>query len=158
MKKPKPIRSVLDQTLRALEIDVPLKAHTIWRAWEEIVGKSLALHAQPRSIHNRILFINVSHSTWIQQLQFLKSTLIEKINAYLGESLIEDIRFKLGKISPPIPVAPNGHRWEDEKLDKKTLTRIETLIQKISDEETRKEFRELLIKGAKLEQARKKPK
>jgi hypothetical protein len=158
MKKPKPIRSVLDQTLRALEIDVPLKAHTIWRAWEEIVGKSLALHAQPRSIHNRILFINVSHSTWIQQLQFLKSTLIEKINAYLGEYLIEDIRFKLGKISPPIPVAPNGHRWEDEKLDKKTLTRIETLIQKISDEETRKEFRELLIKGAKLEQARKKPK
>jgi hypothetical protein len=76
----------------------------------------------------------------------------------LGEYLIEDIRFKLGKISPPIPVAPNGHRWEDEKLDKKTLTRIETLIQKISDEETRKEFRELLIKGAKLEQARKKPK
>ena len=72
---------------------------------KEIVGKSVALHAQPRSIHNRILFINVSHSTWIQQLQFLKSTLIEKINSYLGELLIEDIRFKLGKISPPIPTS-----------------------------------------------------
>ncbi len=156
MKKPKPIRSVLDQTLKSLEIDVPVKAHSIWRAWKEIVGASVALHAQPRSIHNRILFIDVSHSTWIQQLQFLKPTLIEKINAYLGEPLIEDIRFKLGKISLPISVAPNGHRWEDEKLDKKTLTRIETLIQKISDEETRKEFRELLIKGAKLEQHRKK--
>jgi len=156
MAKPRPIRSILDQTLRALEIDVPLKAHSIWGAWEEIVGKSVALHAQPRSIHNRILFINVSHSTWIQQLQFLKSTLMEKINAHLGEPLIDDIRFKLGKISPPIPVAPNEHRWEDEKLDKRTLTRIENLIQKINDEETRKEVRAVLIKGAKLELHRKK--
>lgn len=158
MKKPKPIRSVLDQTLRALEIDVPLKAHAIWGAWKEIVGESVALHAQPRSIHNRILFLNVSHSTWIQQLQFLKSTLIEKINAYLGEPLIEDIRFKLGKISPPIPDPARGHRWEDEKLDEKTMERIETLILKIEDEEVRKELREVLIKGAKLEQSRKKMK
>jgi len=158
MKKPKHVGSVLDGTLKALELDVPLKAHSIWGAWKEIVGESVALHAQPRSIHNRILFINVSHSTWIQQLQFLKATLIEKINACLGEPLIEEIRFKLGKISLPIPAAPDGHRWEDEKLDKKTLTRIDTLIHKINDEETRKELREFLIKGAKLEQARKQPK
>jgi hypothetical protein len=158
MKKPKPIRSVLDQTLRALEIDVPLKAHSIWGAWEEIVGKSVALHAQPRSIHNGILFINVSHSTWIQQLQFLKSTLIEKINSYLGEHLIEDIRFKIGKISPILPGPPKTHVLEDEKLDKGTLNRIEALVQKINDEETRKELREVLIKGAKLEQHRKKMK
>jgi hypothetical protein len=158
MRKPKPIRSVLDQTLRALEIDVPLKAHAIWGAWEEIVGKSVALHAQPRSIHNRILFINVSHSTWIQQLQFLKSTLIEKINAYLGEPLIEDIRFKLGKIAPPVPTSSPARVWQNEKLDKETLTRIEQLVQKIDDEEIRKELREVLIRGAKLEQLRKKMK
>lgn len=158
MKKPKPIRSVLDQTLRALEIDVPLKAHSIWGAWEEIVGESVALHAQPRSIHNRILFINVSHSTWIQQLQFLKSTLMEKINSYLGEPLIEDIRFKLGKIAPSVPTSSRSRVWQNEKLDKKTLTRIENLVQKIDDDEIRKELREVLIRGAKLEQSRKKMK
>ncbi|MGQ9647837.1 MAG: DciA family protein, partial [Thermodesulfobacteriota bacterium] len=158
MKKPKPIRSVLDQTLKSLEIDVPLKAHSIWHPWKEIVGESVALHAQPRSIRNRILFIDVSHSTWIQQLQFLKSTLIEKINAYLGEPLIEDIRFRLGKISPPTRVAPDVHRWEKEKLDQGTLTRIEELIQKIKDEETRKELREVLVRGAKLERSRNKTK
>jgi hypothetical protein len=158
MKKPKPIRSVLDQTLRALEIDVPLKAHAIWGAWEEIVGKSVALHAQPRSIHNRILFINVSHSTWIQQLQFLKSTLTEKINSYLGEPLIEDIRFKLAKISPPIPASSKTLPWQREDLDERTLKQIENLLQKIDDEEIRKELREVLIKGAKLEQSRRKMK
>ena len=156
MKKPRPIRSVLDQTLRGLEIDVPLKAHSIWGAWEEIVGESLALHAEPRSIHNRILFINVSHSTWIQQLQFLKSTLIDKINAYLGEPLIEDIRFKLGKISPPIPASSKALHWQGEDLDEKTLKQIESLLQKIDDEEVRKGLRDVLVKGAKLERARKK--
>lgn len=156
MKKPKPIRSVLDQTLRALEIDVPLKAHSIWGAWEEIVGESVALHAQPRSIHNRILFINVSHSTWIQQLQFLKSTLIEKINSYLGESLIEDIRFKLGKISPPIPTSPKTPSWQGEDLNKKTAKRIDDILERIADEEVRKGLRDFLIKSAKFERVRKK--
>jgi hypothetical protein len=158
MKKPKPIRTVLDQTLRALEIDVPLKAYSIWRAWEEIVGPSVALHAQPRSIYNRILFINVSHSTWIQQLQFLKSTLTEKINSYLGEPLIEDIRFKLGKIAPTPPSPAKNQGLEDEKLGQETLNRIEALVQKINDDETRRELREVLIKGAKLERHRKKVK
>jgi len=156
MAKPKAIRSILDQTLRSLEIDGPLKAHSIWRAWEEIVGKPVALHAQPRSIHNRILFINVSHSTWIQQLQFLKSTLIEKINAYLGEPLIEDILFKLGKISPPISASSKTLPWQGEKLDERTLKQIESLLQKIDDEEVRKGLRDVLMKGAKLERARKK--
>jgi len=158
MAKPKHIGSILDGTLRALEIDVPLKAHSIWRAWEEIVGKSVALHAQPRSIHNRILFINVSHSTWTQQLQFLKSTLIEKINSYLGEPLIEDIRFKLGKISPPVPTFPKARSWEGEALDKNTLRRIDDILQGIDDEEVRKGLREFLVKGAKLERAREKSK
>jgi len=158
MQKPKPIGSILQKTLKALEIDVPLKAHSIWGAWEEIVGKSVALHAQPRSIHNRILFINVSHSTWIQQLQFLKSTLIEKINAYLGESLIEDIRFKLGKISPPIPASSKALPWQGEDLDERTLEQIESLLQKIDDEEMRKGLRDVLMKGAKLERTRKRSK
>jgi hypothetical protein len=158
MAKPKPIRSILDQTLKELEIDVPLKAHSIWGAWEEIVGKPVALQAQPRSIHNRILFINVSHSTWIQQLQFLKSTLIEKINAYLGEPLIEDIRFKLGKISPPISASSKTLSWQGEDLDERTLKQIESLLQEIDDEEVRKGLRDVLMKGAKLERARKKSK
>jgi hypothetical protein len=158
MAKPKHIASIMDGTLRALEIDVPLKAYSIWGAWKEIVGESVALHAQPHSIQNHILFIHVSHSTWIQQLQFLKSTLLEKINTFLGEPLIQDIRFKLGKISPTLPGPPKTKVLEDEKLDRGTLNRIENLVQKINDEETRKELREVLIKGAKLEQHRKKVK
>ena len=158
MQKPKPIGSILEKTFKALEIDVPLKAHSIWAAWKEIVGESVALHAQPRSIHNRILFINVSHSTWIQQLQFLKPTLIEKINAYLGEALIEDIRFRLGKISPIIPAPSKTPDWRRQGLGEGTLKQIDNLLRKIEDQEVKKSLREVLIKGAKVEQHRKRGK
>jgi len=158
MAKPKHIGSILNGTLRALEIDVPLKTYSIWSAWRDIVGESVALHTQPRSIRNRILFIDVSHPTWIQQLQFLKPTLLKKINNFLGEPHIQDIRFNLGKISPPASTSSKAPVLKDETLDKGTLNRIETLVQKVDDEELRKGLREVLIRGAKLEQSRRKPK
>jgi hypothetical protein len=158
MKKPQPIHSILEKTLKALEIDVPLKSYSIWGAWKEIVGESVALHTQPRVIRNRILFIDASHPTWIQQLQFLKPTLLEKINAFLREPLIQDIRFKLGKISHSVPTSLKTHLLGDEKLDKAALNQIESIVQKIEDGDVRKGLREVLIKGAKLERYRKKSK
>jgi predicted nucleic acid-binding Zn ribbon protein len=155
MNKPQPLHSILEKTLKALEIDVPLKTYSILGAWNEIVGESVAEHSQPRSIRNRILFLDVSHSTWMQQLQFLKPTLLEKINAFLGKPLIQDIRFKLGKISRTMPASTKTHSLEDQKLDKATLKRIESLLEEIGDEEVRKSMREVLIKGAVLERSRK---
>jgi hypothetical protein len=149
MKKPQSIRSILEKTLKNLEIDVPLKTYSILGAWNEIVGESVGVQTQPRSIRNRILFIDVSHSTWMQQLQFLKPTL-------LGEPLIQDIRFKLGKISQTIPAPPKTPSLKDEKLDEAILNRIENLLQEIDDKEVRKNLHEVLIKGAKLERYRKK--
>jgi hypothetical protein len=158
MKKPQPIHSILEKTLKALEIDVPLKSYSIWGAWEEIVGDSVALQTQPRAIRNRILFIDVSHPTWMQQLQFFKPTLLEKINNFLGEPHIQDIRFKLGKISPPVQAPSKASVWQRENLDERILKQIESIVQKIDDQEVRKSLRDVLIKGAKLERHRKKSK
>ncbi len=158
MKKPKPIHAVLESILKGLELDVPLRSYSIWGAWKQIVGESVALQTQPRLIRNRILFVDVSHPTWMQELQFLKSTLLEKINAYIGEPYIHDIRFKLGKISPPLPTPSEGSTHEEEELGLETLKRIESLLQKIDDKDIRKNLQEFLIKGAKLEQYRKRMK
>ena len=156
MQKPQSLRFILEKTFKNLEIDVPLKTYSILGAWDEIVGESVAEHSQPRSIRNRILFIDVSHSTWMQQLQFLKPTLLEKVNAFLGKPLIQDIRFKQGKISPPPPALPKTPSLKDEKLDKATLNRIESIIQKINDQDLREIMRDVLMRGAQLERFKKK--
>jgi hypothetical protein len=158
MQKPQSIHSILEKTLKTLEIDVPLKTYSIMGAWKEIVGESVAAQAQPRSIRNRILFIDVTHPTWMQQLQFLKSTLLEKVNTFLGEPLIQDIRFKLGKIAPPPPTPSKPDTWRKEDLDEGTRKRIEDLLQKIEDGEVRRTLKDVLTQGAKLESYRKKSK
>jgi hypothetical protein len=157
MKKPQPIHSILEQTLKGLDLDGPMRSYSVWGAWKEIVGEPVALQTQPRSIRNRILLIDVSHSTWMQQLQFLKPALLEKINAFLGKPLIEDIRFRLGKITPPPPPSPSEEpKLKEGGLDQATIKRIERLVENMTDAEVKKGFRELLIKSAKLEQSRKK--
>jgi len=94
----------------------------------------------------------------MQELQFLKPTLLDKINNFLGEPHIQDIRFKLGKISQTESLPPKTNSLEDQTLDKATLNQIETILQKIEDQEVRKSLRAVLIKGAKLERHRKKSK
>jgi hypothetical protein len=156
MKKPQSIHSILEKTLKTLEIDVPLKTYSIVGAWNEIVGESVAEHSQPRSIRNQILFIDVAHPTWMQQLQFLKPTLLDQVNAFLGGPLIQDIRFKLGKVSVPSPAPSKSPSMEGEPLDQGTLDRIERVLQKIDDQEIKVRLRDILIEGAKLERTRSK--
>ncbi len=151
MEKPQPIRSILEKTLKSLEIDTPIKTHSIFISWEEIVGNPLAMQTKPRFIRNQILFLDVSNSVWMQQLQFLKPTLLEKINNFLGEPFIKDIRFRLGKISSSPHKQKKTPIWEDERVDQNTLKRIETVIAEIGDEGIRRSLREILIRGAKLE-------
>ncbi len=153
MKKPQPIRSVLENTLKGLEIDVPLKSYSILGAWNEIAGAMVAEHSQPRSIRNRILFIDVTHSTWMQQLQFLKPTLLEKVNTFLGQPLIQDIRFRLGKVLPSAPSPSCTDLRQQEDLSEDTLKRIEEVIQKIENREVRRALKDVLMKGAKLERS-----
>lgn len=156
MKKPLPLRSILEQTLKGLELEGPLKTYSILGAWKEIVGEPISIHAQPYAIRNRILFVEVSHSTWMQQLQFLKPTLLGKINAYLGEPRIEDIRFRVGKIHAAATPIPDRKEKKKEVLNRKTADQIERLIRNISDAEVRKGFKELFLKSALLEHSRKK--
>jgi len=158
MPKPTPLHSILEETLKSLGVNAPMKGYSIWGAWREIVGDSVASNAQPSAVRNRILFMEVSHPTWIQQLQFLKPTLLEKINGFLGEPLIQDIRFRLGKIPSSSPSSGKESPWREEELPLETLKQIETLLQRIEKGETRETFRDTLVQGAKLEQYRKRSK
>jgi predicted nucleic acid-binding Zn ribbon protein len=156
MKKPQRIGSILESTLKNLEVDGQIKAYSLWGAWKEIVGEPIAQQAQPQAIRNQILFVTVSHPTWVQQLQFLKTMLLDKINTYFGEPLIKDMRFRLGKPSSSPTSVEKAEMWKKEKLDEATLKRIESFLEKVQDGETKQVLKEVFIKGAKVARHRKK--
>jgi predicted nucleic acid-binding Zn ribbon protein len=98
MSRPAPLGTTLQQAMEAARIDVDLDAYRLWQQWEDVVGQPIAQNTQPEAIKGKLLLVNVSSAPWMQQLQFLKLELIEKLNEALGKDLVGDIRFKIGPV------------------------------------------------------------
>jgi predicted nucleic acid-binding Zn ribbon protein len=70
----------------------------IWAMWEEAVGKSIAGHARPSWIKNGCLRVIVSDSIWLQELEYVKETIIEKVNGKLGRNAVQRIDLRFGPL------------------------------------------------------------
>jgi len=102
----------LRDVLTRIDPDKHLRVFEVWNFWNEIVGEALARRAQPSGYRNGVLFITVAAHAWMQELQFMKRPLCERLNARLGSELIRDIDFVCGPIetpsSTPESVAPKS--------------------------------------------------
>jgi predicted nucleic acid-binding Zn ribbon protein len=98
MSSPAPLGTVLQQAMEASRIDIDLDAYRLWQQWEDVVGPTIAQNTRPEAIKGKLLLVNVSSAPWMQQLQFLKPELIEKLNETLGKEVVGDIRFKIGPL------------------------------------------------------------
>jgi predicted nucleic acid-binding Zn ribbon protein len=62
--------------------------------WAQVVDERVKKNTDPVKIKNRVLFVSTATPTWAQELNFLKSQIIKKLNDLAGEQAIVDIRFK----------------------------------------------------------------
>ncbi len=98
LKKSAHIGSVLNDVLKTLRPEADGGLVQVWRLWDDVVGKAIAENARPAAFKGKLLLVHVSSSPWVHQLQFLKREIIQKLNAALGQDLIEDIKFKIGTV------------------------------------------------------------
>jgi hypothetical protein len=68
----------------------------IWALWDKTVGTTISENARPAAFKGQLLIVNVTSSPWMQQLQFLKKDIIQKLNSALGKNLVQEIKFKIG--------------------------------------------------------------
>jgi predicted nucleic acid-binding Zn ribbon protein len=97
-KAPTPISNIINDILKKMppsKEDTTLK---IRAAWESSVGDKIIRHAAPISFNNKRLVVNVDNSMWLYQLGFLKEDILSKLKKSLGEDVIDDIYFKIGKV------------------------------------------------------------
>src|SRR5918995_5587667 len=94
---------VLDKSLKRLELSSQLDQYGIWPIWNDVVGKPIAANAQPEKIRNGILFVKVTSSVWMQQLQFMKEMIAEKLNHRIDREVVKNIFFVVGRIDSPEP-------------------------------------------------------
>ncbi len=93
-----PIGSVIDSILRS---HVPRAATDISRIagmWDRIVGEIIAENTRPAGIRKKTLLVHVNSSPWLHHLGFIKEEIVLKVNAAVGQALIEDILFKIGPV------------------------------------------------------------
>lgn len=120
---------VLKKSLKRLDLSPKLEEYGIWPIWNEIVGVTIARNAQPEKIRNGTLFVKVSSSTWMQELQYMKEMISEKLNQSLGREVVKNIFFVVGKIEIRTPESKSqesssGPSLPEWKLDEEQLRSV----------------------------------
>jgi hypothetical protein len=87
---------ILPITIRNLGLQKKYNAESILVHWQEIVGDDIAANTVPRLIQQGTLMVSVNSSVWSHHLSMMKESIINKINSFIGEKLIFDIRFQAG--------------------------------------------------------------
>jgi predicted nucleic acid-binding Zn ribbon protein len=106
-----------------------LQEYRVWEVWEEAVGRPVARKAQPAKIQRGKLFVTVSSSAYLQEMQFYKAHIRDAVNRRLGSLTVRDIFFVLGKVQeaavrptpPPRRPLPPFQELETPKLGRPEL-------------------------------------
>jgi hypothetical protein len=134
---------VLEKSLKRMEISTRLDEYAVWPIWNDTVGITIARNAQPEKIRNGTLFIKVTSPVWMQQLQYMKDMIMEKLNQRLKTGVVKNIFFVVGQVhmdpvgvqsNPPTPVAPAAQGSGDN----------EDFLDSVQDPEIRQAFKRLL--------------
>lgn len=135
---------VLGKSLKRLELAPRLDEYGVWPVWNDVVGNPIARNAQPEKIRNGTLFVKVSSPVWMQQLQFMKELIAEKLNQRLGTQVVKNIFFVVGKIdvdAPEIKAQPAA-RSESEPQPQPQLD--DAFLDSLTDPDIRQAFRRLI--------------
>ena len=136
---------VLRKALGKMGLTAKLEGYRIWPLWNEIVGEEIAKRAQPERLRNRILFIRVSNSVWMQELQTMKPLLLERIHKRVKKAPIDDIRFRLGEIF--LTPSPSMTSFAAEQKDAMSLSpEMEAHLEQIQDGELKRLMRNAMVK------------
>ena len=140
--------AVLDQSLKRFELTGRLDEYGVWPIWNDVVGKTIALNAQPEKIRNGTLFVKVTSPVWMQQLQFMKEMIVEKLNQRLKSEVVKTIFFMVGRID-----APESESVEAMETQAHPTPRPidENFLQSIDDPTIRDAFKKLLKSFARRE-------
>jgi len=154
--RPKRIRRILNATLRKLGLEKRIKECAILSFWNEAVGENIALHTRPVKVYDGRVTVLVESPSWTQELTFLKSGIMERLNSTIGKKVIKDIYFKIGEIKKSFPEEKKEKAIDLErvKLDRGKRRKIEESLKKIEDPEIKKILKNFLTKEAKYETIR----
>ncbi len=148
------IGDILENSLSGIGLKTRLNEYRIFKAWETIVGEKIASRAQPFRLIGEKLYVHVVSSTWMQELNFLREEIKDKLNSHIHGLKIEEIAFKIAPQRTKEKKRPQ--RGIDEiKLGSEVEHEIREMVLGIKDMEIREIIFNVVVKDRKLKKLRK---
>lgn len=142
---------ILEKTLKKNRIPLPTRDLRLREAWAQSVGPVIASQTFLDKFKYNVLYVKVSNSVWMQQLQFMKREIMDKINQVLGKEDVKNIFFSIGHI--PIRTSKDepapALQTFDSCLGKKDLRMIDQCTSGISDPELSDILKRVMMKDLK---------
>ena len=91
--QPVKIENIVWDVLRKRGYENVIKEQQVIQQWKEIVGEKIAEQTEPAAIENKQMFVKTSNSSWRNELIYLKTEIIKKINEFAGKRVVKDIIF-----------------------------------------------------------------
>ena len=76
----------------------------LFQCWSKAVGAEIAARTSPEGFSRGVLLVRATSATWQNELTFLKADIITRLNDFVGEALVRDLRVVCG--TPPRPMEP----------------------------------------------------
>jgi predicted nucleic acid-binding Zn ribbon protein len=95
---PERIDGILSEILARLGANRDLAECRLWEVWDDVVGPAVARNAQPLRFASQRLVVSVKSTGWMQELSMLRAELTERLNDRIGQRLVSEIFFVLGRV------------------------------------------------------------
>lgn len=98
---PSSLSEILNQQTRRWRIQHLQRFEVVRRKWVEAAGPYLASQVVPARLVRKTLRLVASDAVWLQQMTYLKETLLERLRKILPGPWVEDLKVVSGEPLPP---------------------------------------------------------
>ncbi len=88
---PRRVADSLDRLARSLGVPSAGVLATLFSAWPELVGQTVAARSRPRSLRDGVLVVTVDEPAWATQLRWLEPDLLVRLGEVLGHGVVRSI-------------------------------------------------------------------
>ena len=92
-RKIESLKDVLLRNLREQGLETPLNQKRLVEAWPRVAGPVITRYTLNTYIYNQTLFVRLSNPALRSDLSMMRQELVKKLNDYVGEQIITDVRF-----------------------------------------------------------------
>ncbi|MBX3102543.1 MAG: DUF721 domain-containing protein [Bacteroidetes bacterium] len=86
------LKEALQHMLRESGLEAAYQARRVLAEWPQVAGAQLAAQTRQLRLEKGVLYLNIPHPGWRQEVSQQRLALLQAVNAYAGMEICTEIR------------------------------------------------------------------